>query len=441
LDQSKKEENLLKHTVIDQRHVFLVSMNKTSDLSESECIEDFRKKGAALQAMVEEEELAAVQIIADQTINRKESEAFLEGVLLSQYQFLNYKSEKKEQSFTKIVLLSGMPDASKVDEIRAVVSATCFARDLVNEPVITLNTQELSHRFIEAGNEAGFVTDILGKAGIEELKMGGLLGVNKGSIDPPAFNILTYKPENAVNDKPLIFVGKGVVYDTGGSNLKPGNYMTTMKSDMGGGAAAAGAIYAVAKAKLPLYTVALIPATDNRIGENALVPDDVITISDGTTVEVKNTDAEGRLILADALVYAKNLQPMLVIDLATLTGAAEAITGSYGSAMIHKDAEQFVDDLKESGEAVYERLHELPVWREFRDQLKSDIADISNLGGRIGGATTAGMFLRHFTDYPWIHLDIAGPAFLEKAEGYKKSGGTGAGVRLLFNFAKKMAVK
>lgn len=440
-EQSKKEENLIKHTVIGERHVFLVSLNKISDLSESERAEDFRKKGAALISRAEEEKLDKLQIIADPKIKNNEAEAFLEGALLAQYNFLNYKTDKKEPSLTELILLSGMPGEKKADEIQVVVKATCFARDLVNEPVITLNTQELSHRFIEAGEEAGFVTDVLGRAGIEELKMGGLLGVNKGSIDPPAFNILTYKPENAVNQKPLILVGKGVVYDTGGSNLKPGNFMTTMKSDMGGGAAAAGAIYAIAKAKLPLYTISLIPATDNRIGENALVPDDVITISDGTTVEVKNTDAEGRLILADALVYAKKLDPMLVIDLATLTGAAEAITGSYGSAMIHKDADEFVSDLKDSGEAVYERLHELPVWREFKDLLKSDIADMGNIGGRIGGATTAGMFLRHFTDYPWIHLDIAGPAFLEKAEGYKKSGGTGAGVRLLFDFAKKMTTK
>ena len=268
--------------------------------------------------------------------------------------------------------------------------------------------------------------------------MGGLLGVNLGSIDDPTFTIMTYKPENAVNEKPLVLVGKGVVYDTGGYNIKPGAHMSDMKSDMGGSAGVSGAIYAIALNKLPVYTIALVPSTDNRIGKNALVADDVITISDGTTVEVKNTDAEGRLILSDALVYAKQFDPMLCIDMATLTGAAHAITGSHGIASVATANEDLKNALKASGERVYERILELPMWSEYRTQLDSSIADMTNLGGPVGGVITAGMFLKHFTDYPWIHLDIAGPAFLDKPEPYKAQGGTGTGVRLVYDFAKNM---
>jgi leucyl aminopeptidase len=264
--------------------------------------------------------------------------------------------------------------------------------------------------------------------------MGGLLAVNKGSIDPPTFSILTWKPENAVNKKPFVLVGKGVVYDTGGMNIKTGNYLDNMKSDMAGAAAVAGTIYAISKAKLPIHVIGLIPATDNRANNNAYVPDDIITMHNGTTVEVKNTDAEGRLILADALSFAKKYDPELVIDLATLTGSAHAAIGDLGIVAMRKLTEEQFDQLKLSGNNVYERIVEFPLWEEYGEMIKSDIADIKNLGGREAGAITAGKFLEHFTDYPWIHLDIAGSAFLTKQDNYRGIGSTAAGVRLLFDF-------
>ena len=260
--------------------------------------------------------------------------------------------------------------------------------------------------------------------------MGGLLGVNAGSKTPPTFNIFTYKPENAVNEKPIVFVGKGVMYDTGGYSLKPSNYMSTMKCDMGGGAAVLSSIAAISMNKLPYYVVGLVPATDNKIGPDALVVDDVITMMSGKTVEVQNTDAEGRLVLADALHYAKRYNPELVIDLATLTGAAAAITGPFGIAMAGNTPEN-MEEVKVAGKTTHEQIFELPFWEEYDELLKSDIADLKNIGGKTGGATTAGKFLENFTDYNWIHLDIAGPAFLDSSKGYKQSGGTGAGVRLL----------
>ena len=266
--------------------------------------------------------------------------------------------------------------------------------------------------------------------------MGGLLAVNKGSQDPPTFNILEYKAKNAKNKKPLILVGKGVVYDTGGLSLKPTpNSMDTMKCDMAGAAAVAGAMYAVAKAKLPVHVIGLIPATDNRPGEKAYTPGDVITMYSGLTVEVLNTDAEGRMILGDALSYAKKFNPELVIDLATLTGAAVAAIGTFGSVVMGT-GENKMDKLKQSGDHVFERLAEFPFWEEYDELIKSDIAEIKNIGGPYGGSITAGKFLHRFTDYPWIHIDIAGPAFLNASDSYRGKGGTGVGVRLLFDFIK-----
>jgi leucyl aminopeptidase len=206
---------------------------------------------------------------------------------------------------------------------------------------------------------------------------------------------------------------------------------------MAGAATVVGTMSAVAKAKLPVHIIGLIPATDNKIGENALAPGDIITISDGTTVEVVNTDAEGRLILADALHYAKKLQPELVLDFATLTGSAVKALGNQAICYMGNAPKSVKDNLESSGWAVYERLVELPLWKEFGDEIKSNIADLKNLGGSTAGMITAGKFLEHFVDYPWLHFDIAGPAWLKTANSYRTKDGTGVGVRLLFDFLKK----
>ena len=266
--------------------------------------------------------------------------------------------------------------------------------------------------------------------------MGGLLAVNQGSIDPPTFSIMNWKPKGATNKKPIVIIGKGIVYDTGGLSLKPTpNSMDLMKSDMGGSAAVVGAIIAIAKAKLNIHVIGLVPATDNRPSGNAYAPGDVITMHDGTSVEVLNTDAEGRLILADALSYAKKYDPELVIDLATLTGAAARAIGKQGIVAMGND-ENTMAALKVSGDEVHERLAEFPFWDEYAEDLKSNIADLKNLGGPEAGAITAGKFLEHFTNYPYTHLDIAGPAFMLSPFNYRGIGGTGVGVRLLFNFLK-----
>jgi leucyl aminopeptidase len=436
-EKIKADENSFAFSSVGDNLVYAVFGNKKAD-TDNQTLQDFRVLGSSVTKAINAEKLNSVSVIADKEISNENVLAFLEGMSLENYQYLLFKTDKEKKNTLELAEVVGI-NQDDLTELENIIKATCFSRDIVNEPVITLNAIELANRFVEIGKDAGFDTKVLSKKQIEKLKMGGLLGVNLGSIDDPTFTIMTYKPKNAVNEKPLVLVGKGVVYDTGGNNLKPGAYMSDMKSDMGGSAGVAGAIYAIALNNLPVYTIALVPSTDNRIGKNALVADDVITISDGTTVEVKNTDAEGRLILSDALVYAKQFDPMLCIDMATLTGAAHAITGSHGIASVATADEDVKNALKASGERVYERILELPMWSEYKTQLDSSIADMTNLGGPVGGVVTAGTFLKHFTDYPWIHLDIAGPAFLEKPEPYKAQGGTGTGVRLVYDFAKNLS--
>jgi len=367
--------------------------------------------------------------------------SFIEGLALSHYQFLKYFAEKKKKEFRlgSIQIQSDNFTEEDLLKVQSIVEAVSKARDLVNEPLSYLTAEQLSAEMEKMAEEAGFGIEILNKKKIESLKMGGLLAVNKGSIDPPTFNILEYKPENHQNKKPFVLVGKGVVYDTGGLSLKPtANSMDYMKSDMAGAAVVASTIYALAKTKLPVHVIGLIPATDNRPDGNAYVPGDVIKMYDGTTVEVLNTDAEGRMIMADALSWAKQYKPELVIDVATLTGAAWVAIGTQGLVGMGNAERKVMEALKSAGMDTYERIAEFPFWEEYGEMMKSDIADLKNIGGRLAGAITAGKFLEHFTDYPYIHLDIAGPSFLKSQDAYRSKGGSGVGVRLLHRFFEKI---
>ena len=394
-----------------------------------------RSLGAKLKKVLNGEQAKEATLVS-LTADSSDTLAVIEGIVLANYQFLTYKTgdNNKPNKLAKLNVLADGVSKNDLDELTAVATGTYAARDFVNEPVITLTATEWSRRITVLGKETGFKTTVLDKKKIETLKMGGLLGVNKGSVEPPTFNILEWKPKNAKNKKPLVLVGKGVVYDTGGYNIKTVQ-MAQMKSDMGGGAAVSGAMAAISASKLPVHVIGLIPATDNRIDGKAIVADDVLTMMSGTKVEVLNTDAEGRLILADALHYAKKYDPELVIDLATLTGAAARITGHFGISACADKAPQ-IEKLKESGEKVYERVMEFPMWREYHDAIKSNVADIKNIGGAAGGNITSATFLYHFTDYPWIHLDIAGPSFMNADVDYRVKGGTGVGVRLLFDYIK-----
>jgi leucyl aminopeptidase len=416
------------------RNLYFIKEIETSNYNKK--IENLRICGCELLSELKKEKIKSIQLCG----NEDEILALAEGLMLTNYQFLKYKTKKNQNALKTISLYSEKtPDKNKVNELYHVVEATCIARDLVNEPVIYLTAEQLSEEIKKLGKEAGFKVEIFNKSKIESLKMGGLLSVNFGSVDPPTFNILEYKPSKPKNKKPYILVGKGVVYDTGGLSIKPSESMDKMKCDMAGAAAVAGAIYAIAKNKIPVHVIGLIPATDNRLNGNAVTPGDVITISNGKTVEVLNTDAEGRLILADALSYAAKYKPELVIDLATLTGAAARAIGKEGIVFMGNAPAKIKNELMQTGEEVYERLVEFPLWEEYGKQIESDIADIKNIGGGDAGAITAGKFLEHFVDYDWLHLDIAGSAFLTCQDFYRPKNGTGAGVRLLYNFLKKLS--
>jgi len=364
---------------------------------------------------------------------------FAEGLALGSYQFLKYFSEpaKKEKALHEIRIEGPTASAETILEANALLDAVFLTRDFVNEPLSHFNALQFSDAIKAAGTESGFSVEVFGKEKIEALKMGGLLAVNKASSVPPQFCILEWNPENAKNAKPLVLIGKGVVYDTGGLSLKPSEGMDYMKCDMAGGASVVGVMAAAAKTELPLHIIGLIPVTDNKIGENALAPGDIITMASGTTVEVVNTDAEGRLILADALLFAKKYDPEIVLDLATLTGAAVRALGTQVICYMGNAPENVKAQLEASGFATYERLVELPLWKEFGEDIKSNIADLKNMGSSNAGMITAGKFLEHFVKFPWLHLDIAGPAYLRVANGYRTKEGTGVGVRLLYDFLKK----
>lgn len=401
-------------------------------------LEWLRVKAYKLQKAINSEGLKGVTII-DKTDNKQWVLSLVEGLALSNYQFLKYLKKKKEKknSFDTIRVISKAVKKEDIDELQNIIEGVYSARDLINEPLSTLTAVQLSKEIQELGSQSGFKVEVFNKKKIESLKMGGLLAVNRGSIDPPTFSVLEWNPKNAVNKKPLVLVGKGIVYDTGGLSLKPTKEsMDYMKSDMSGGAAVVGALYAVAKSALPVHVIGLIPATDNRPDGNAYVPGDIVIMGNGLSVEVLNTDAEGRMILAEALNYAKNYNPGLVMDLATLTGSAAIAVGIYGIVGMGNADNKVFSSLKESGERVSERIVEFPFWKEYNKLLKSDVADLKNIGGRDAGAITAGKFLEYFTDYPFIHLDIAGPAFVKKEYNYHGIGGTGYGVRLLFDFIK-----
>jgi leucyl aminopeptidase len=413
---------------------FYVFVGKKLDAKEKEKI---RQVGAKITARLNA--VKGENVIVSAVSQNDNALLLVEGMALSNYQFLKYFTDKKkkENSLKNIFVKEDNISSKKSEELWTVIESTHICRDLVNEPLSYLNATTLSDELIQLGEEAGFSVEVLDQLKIESLKMGGLLAVNKGSIDPCTFNILEYKPKKASNSKPLVLVGKGVVYDTGGLSLKPTpNSMDIMKCDMGGAATVACAIHAIAKAKLNVHVVGLIPATDNRPGGNAYAPGDVIKMYDGTTVEVMNTDAEGRMILADALTYAKKYKPELVIDFATLTGSAVRAIGTYASVMMGTASDDVFEELSESGYETYERLVQFPFYDEYAEEIKSPIADLKNIGGAEGGAITAGKFLEHFTDYPWVHVDIAGPAWANASKGYITKGGTGVGVRMLFDFVK-----
>lgn len=433
LQAFEKEQSSVSINQYD-RYIFIyILRNKKTDWQTKEVC---RKGGAEIQVAANRLKLTELTI---NNLSKTADAAYLlaEGLALANYQFLKYRTEGKKitNTLTTLYFTKTSITVKELNQLSVVSAAIYKVRTLVNEPVNFLTATQLAKEIALMGKEAGFKVTTLNKAQLIKEKMNGILSVNLGSQEPPTFTVMEYKPAKALNKKPIVLVGKGVVYDTGGLSLKPTpNSMDRMKSDMGGAALVSGTMYCLAKLKLPLHVIALVPATDNRPGENAYTPGDVIKMYSGATVEVLNTDAEGRMILADALHWAKRYKPELVVDFATLTGAASVAVGEHGIVCMGNVDDSTRRSFSDSGFRQYERLVEYPLWDEYGDMIKSDVADIKNVGGPYGGAITAGKFLEHFTDYPWMHFDIAGVSFATSKKGYTTNGGTGYGLRMLLDF-------
>ncbi|MBP5548649.1 MAG: leucyl aminopeptidase family protein [Bacteroidales bacterium] len=431
---TRRKDDINSLVVFNRLPYKIYVQNFDSDLPNAEALEKLRKVAAEMQKRLAKEKETKVAVTGEGVIP-EEVVAFLEGLHMSNYRFDKYKSEK-ETLIDEVVVERHILEPEAIEENLRLWRRIDTCRDWVNEPVMNLNAPQFSDIIKAEADRIGNVKcTVLGQKKIESLKMGGLLAVNRGSEDEARFVVLEYKPSNRVNRKPVALVGKGIMYDTGGLNIKTEDYMLEMKSDMAGAATMASTLFAVAENNLPVWVTAYLPMTDNRPGKNAYAPDDILRMYDGTTVEITNTDAEGRLILADAIAYADQQNPELIIDAATLTGAAVRTFGKIAIAAMHKDAELPFNLLNIVGNQVYERLAQLPFWKEYDELLKSNVADMINCNlGSYAGTITAGRFLAHFAHHPYIHLDIAGVAFNDKADSFYGVGATGFGIRLLYAF-------
>jgi len=364
-------------------------------------------------------------------------QALVEGVRLGSYKFLTYKSQGKPGKLARVDVGggSGARNQAALDLGSAIADGQTLARDLVNEPGGTLTAPEFAKRAAAAGRKAGLTVKVWDEAAIKKGKLGGLLGVNRGSDLPPRLVEFTYNPKGKAKGT-LAIVGKGIVFDAGGLSIKTGQGMMTMKCDMGGGAAVVGAMSAMKQIAPQCRIRAYVPMTDNMLGGDATRPGDVLKIRNGKTIEVLNTDAEGRLILADGLSLASEAKPDAIVDLATLTGACMVALGPKIAGVMGNN-DSWIDQIRGASDASGERVWHLPLPKDYKKQIESPVADMKNIGTPYGGALTAGLILQEFVadGIPWAHIDLAGPAWSDADDAEITKGGTGFGVRLLIDLA------
>ena len=371
------------------------------------------------------------------TTTKDTASAIAEGAILALYSFLKYKvkedTNSKQIEELRVVeeTKEAVREAEKgIAQGRCIAESVNFARDLINYPANDMTPSILSETAKKMSKVNRIKCTILSKPQIERLGMGAFLGVAQGSQEPPKFIILEYNGGKR-GEKPVVIVGKSITFDSGGISLKPSDGMGKMKYDMSGGAVTLGVLRAAAMLRLPVNLVGLLPATENMPSGTASRPGDVLRSMSGRTIEVISTDAEGRLVLADALFYATRYKPKWIIDIATLTGACVVALGNHAMGMLGNDKE-LKERVTKAGEEVWERVWEMPLWDDYFEQIKSPIADMKNSGGREGGVMTAAIFLSKFIEgYPWLHLDIAGTAWNDKDKAYVPAGASAIGVRLL----------
>lgn len=431
------------------KRLMLVGLGKKAELSleklrraAASAAKHAQKEKARSLAMVAPDPRLTVPVASDHGSSSQEAigQALAEGAALGVYKFDEFisKADNNAGKLREVSIIGR--DISHTRSLDAgirtaqiLAEAVYAVRDLENSPGNRIYPDTLARYAARAGKKQGFKVQVLNEGRIRRLGMGGLLGVSQGSDKPPRFIIMEHHRGNR-HLPTIVLVGKGVTFDSGGISIKPSTNMAEMKMDMSGAAAVLGTMQAASRLKIPLHIIGLVPATENLLSGSALKPGDILRHFNGKTSEIENTDAEGRLILADALSFASRYKPDVVIDLATLTGACVVALGHVATGMMGND-QQTMDRLKESGERTYERVWQLPMYDEYEKLIKSDVADVKNTGGRWGGAITAAMFLKKFIgNYKWVHLDIAGTAIIEEPSDYIPKGGSGVGVRLLIDF-------
>jgi leucyl aminopeptidase len=433
---------------IRARRVLLVGAGKRDDFS----LDTVRKMTGSAARFLRGKGARSMAVLRRSQLDLgKSAQAATEGALIGLFEPDMYKTENKEERrIDELILLSAASGSEQelaqgVECGRVIAEAVNMARELSNEPSSTLTPSELAERAKETANRFGLDIDVLDEARMKELGMGALLGVARGSDEPAKMIVLRYTPDEAEpmgNDADVIaIVGKGITFDSGGISIKPAEGMEKMKYDMSGAAATLAAMRAIAQLKPRVNVIGVMPTTENMPSGRAYKPGDVLRAMSGKTIEVINTDAEGRLILADAITYARKIGATRIIDLATLTGAVSIALGPVNVAILGND-QAFVDEVKGAAREVGERFWQLPMDDDYRELIKSDIADIKNSAGRYAGTITASWFLREFAeDTQWVHLDIAGTAWENERKSYMAKGPTGVAIRTLINYVCNHAAK
>jgi leucyl aminopeptidase len=440
--EGKANEVVLFHThgKVPVKRLILVGLGKKQDLS----LDQIRQALGQAAKRVRQAKAASFSVALPTALPVGASlgdvaQAMAEGAILGSYQFNAYRSEAATREVAAMSVLT-----SHKDELRelsegvrrgvATAEATVFVRDLCNHPSNVMTPSRIAAEAKAIAKETGVGLKILEQKDMEQLGMGALLGVAKGSHEPPKFIILEYRGARKKEDRPVVLVGKTITFDTGGISLKPAENMEQMKADMTGGAEVMATLRAAARLKLPVNLISILPVAENMPGGRAMRPGDVVKTLSGKTVEVQNTDAEGRLILADGLAYATRFKPAALIDIATLTGACVVALGQFAIGMFGTDA-ALKESVRKAGARAGERVWEMPLWDDYFEQLRSDVADMRNIGGRGGGMITAALFLSKFVgDCPWVHLDIASTDWSERERAYTPKGPTGIGTRLLIQY-------
>lgn len=423
------------------KRVALVGLGKRDELTLEKVRNAYAKVMQSLRNLNVQEAATSINFEPLSVAKEKIAAAAAEGTFLGLYQYTPYKTvgreDIREMTYLEIVTAAGSLSViqDEVNKTKTIADAVCFARDLISAPSNEMTPTMMAEHARKIAKRKNVTCTVLDKGKMKALGMNSLLGVASGSHQPPKLIILEYRGGKK-SAPPVALVGKGLTFDSGGISIKPAEKMDEMKTDMSGGAAVMAVVMAAADLRLPVNLVGLIPATENMPGGSAYKPGDILKSYSGKTIEVLNTDAEGRLILADALSYALKYKPRAIIDIATLTGACVVALGEDVIGMMGTD-EKIKLDIKKSSEETGELVWELPLWDLYSDLIKSDIADYKNTGGRLAGAITAAAFLSKFVgDCPWVHLDIAGPAWTTKEKPYIPKGAAGSTVRLLTDFLR-----